>query len=74
MTDEKESKLKTFFCGWNAVGAFSEFCVRAIAPAEIELEPEEGEKTVKTYCWCCALWRGILIGGVAGLVVGALLW
>lgn len=67
-----ESKIKRFFCGYNPVGAFTEWVVRVGIPAEIELEPEEGEKTVKTYCWCCAVWRGIFVGFAIGVAVGVL--
>lgn len=64
------SKLKEFFCYDNhLLGKVSEAIVKAVVSAEMTAYTEDGTP-YKTYCWCCALWRGVLLGGIAGLVVG----
>lgn len=68
------SKLKEIFCyDTSPIGKFSEFVVKAVVSAEITVDTKEVDE-FKTYCWCCALWRGVLLGGVLGLVVGAILF
>ena len=59
------AKAKTVFCGYNPVGDFAALCCKG---AEITIdEPTE------TVCWCCAFWRGVLVGGVVGVLTGALI-
>lgn len=67
------SKLKEVFCydtSW--LGKVSEFMVKAVVSAEMTAYTEDGQ-AYKTYCWCCALWRGIAVGGLTGLAVGWLI-
>lgn len=64
------TKAKDLFCGYNPIGNTAEFFCRG---SQIELEPDGGKNTVTTYCWCCTFWRGVAVGGVLGLIVGALL-
>ena len=67
------SKLKEVFCyDTSPLGKLSEYLVKAVVSAEMTAYTEYGEP-YKTYCWCCALWRGIAVGGVAGLLVGVCL-
>lgn len=64
------SKLKEVFChDTSRLGKLSEFMVKAVVSAEMTAYTEDGQ-AYKTYCWCCALWRGIAVGGVIGLLVG----
>ncbi len=66
------SKLKEVFCyDTSLLGKFSEAIVKAVVSAEIEVDTKEVDK-FKTYCWCCALWRGIALGGVVGFILGAM--
>lgn len=66
-------KLKEVFCyDTSPLGKLSEYLVKAVASAEMTAYTEDGEH-YKTYCWCCALWRGIAVGGIAGLLVGVCL-
>ena len=67
------SKLKEVFCyDTSPPGKLSEYLVKAVVSAEMTAYTEDGEP-YKTYCWCCALWRGIAVGGIAGLLVGVCL-
>ena len=54
---EDDGVLKNTFCGFNPLGDFAD---RVCRGAEIELETDDGEHTVTTYCWCCCFWRGVL--------------
>lgn len=64
---QEDGFLKNFFCGFNVVGDFADLVCRG---AEIQLESDNGKDVCTTYCWCCCFWRGVLLGGVVGLVVG----
>lgn len=65
---DKEHILKRIFCGYNPVGDLAEFINRG---AEIDIDVEPGEKSVRTLCWCCTFWRGVLFGAIIGLLVGS---
>jgi hypothetical protein len=54
------------------IGKLSELIVKAGASAEITVDTREVDE-FKTYCWCCALWRGIAIGAVIGFIVGVVI-
>lgn len=63
-------KLKEAFCyetSW--LGRFSEAVMKFGVSAEITIDTSKLDK-LYTYCWCCALWRGVAIGAVAGFLVG----
>ena len=47
----------------------NEYLVKAVVSAEMTAYTEDGEP-YKTYCWCCALWRGIAVGGIVVIVTG----
>lgn len=67
------SKLKEVFCyDTSLLGKLSEFMVKAVVSAEMTAYTEDGVP-YKTYCWCCALWRGVAVGGLIGLTVGWLI-
>lgn len=67
------SKLKEVFCyDTSPIGKFSEMIVKAVISAEITVDTKDVDKFT-TYCWCCALWRGIALGGVVGFIVGGIL-
>lgn len=66
------SKLKEVFCyDTSLLGKVSEAIVKAYPSAEIDIDTKNIDH-IKTYCWCCALWRGVLLGGVVGFVIGLL--
>lgn len=67
------SKLKEVFCyDTSILGRFSEMIVKAVISAEIKVDTKDVDYFV-TYCWCCALWRGIAVGGIVGFIVGGIL-
>lgn len=67
------SKLKEVFCyADKPLGKFSEWVVKAGVSAEITIDTKDTDKII-TYCWCCALWRGIALGGLVGFIVGVLI-
>lgn len=67
------SKLKEFMCyDTSVMGKVSEALVKAFKSAEITVDTREVDE-FKTYCWCCALWRGIAIGAVIGFIVGVVI-
>ena len=47
------------------------FCYDTSPVGKITVDTREVDE-FKTYCWCCALWRGIAVGVVIGLTVGLL--
>lgn len=66
-------KLKKLFCYTTTpLGKLSEAIVKFGISAELTIDTRQMDE-LKTYCWCCALWRGIALGGILGLIVGALL-
>lgn len=66
------SKLKEVFCyDTSPIGKLSEWLVKVYKSAEITVDTREVDE-FKTYCWCCALWRGIAVGVVIGLTIGLL--
>lgn len=67
------SKLKAVFCyDTSLLGKLSEFVVKAVISAELTAYTEAGVP-YKTYCWCCALWRGVAVGTLGGFTVGWLI-
>lgn len=67
------NKLKKIFCySTSPIGKLSELIAKAVVNTAITVDVR-GVDEFNTYCWCCNLWRGILIGGVLGLVVGVLI-
>lgn len=63
-------KLKEFFCSdASPVGKLSEFMAKAVISAEVTIDTTDINE-IKTYCWCCTLWRGVLVGTVLGFIVG----
>lgn len=65
-------KLKEFFCSdTSPVGKLSEFMAKAVISAEVTIDTTDTNE-IKTYCWCCTLWRGVLVGAVLGFIVGVL--
>lgn len=67
------SKLKEIMCYTTSpIGKLSELIVKAGVSAEITVDTREIDE-FKTYCWCCALWRGIAIGAVIGFIVGVVI-
>lgn len=66
------SKLKEIMCyDTSVLGKFSEVLVKAVKSAEITVDTREVDE-FKTYCWCCALWRGIGVGVTIGFLAGLL--
>lgn len=66
-------KLKRLFCyDTSIIGKLSEALVKIGISAEITIDTRQLDE-VKTYCWCCALWRGVALGAVVGFLVGVLL-
>lgn len=67
------SKLKELMCyDTSPIGKLSEALVKAGVSAEIEVDVAGVDK-FKTYCWCCALWRGVAVGAIIGFIVGVVL-
>lgn len=66
------NKLKKLFCYTTSpLGKVSEALAKAVISTEITIDTRRMDE-IKTYCWCCNLWRGILVGGVLGFLVGVL--
>lgn len=67
------SKLKEVFCyDSSPIGKLSEFIAKAVISSEITVDTK-GVDEFKTYCWCCTLWRGIAVGLIVGISIGAML-
>ena len=64
--------LKDVFCGDNLVGDFTEWCCTVVKKPEVEVLPDEADGRYTTLCWCCTFWRGVLVGGLAGVIVGVI--
>lgn len=55
------------------LGKFTEWASTAIKSPDVEIPVQPGQKFVKTLCPCCVFWRGVLVGGLLGLLVGVVL-
>lgn len=55
------------------VGRLVHWISTAIKSPDVEIPIENGEKSITVLCPCCVFYRGLLVGGVAGLLVGYLL-
>lgn len=65
-------KLKELFCyDTSPIGKLSEAIAKAVVSSEITIDTKNIDE-IKTYCWCCTLWRGIAVGAVIGFIVGVL--
>lgn len=55
------------------MGRFTHRVSTAIKSPDMEVPVEPGAKTVKVLCPCCVFWRGVLVGGLLGLLVGVVM-
>lgn len=64
-------KVHQFFCfNTSPVGKFTHWVSTAIKSPDVEIPVEDGAESVTTLCPCCVFWRGVLVGGLSGLLVG----
>ena len=74
MENNEYGPVHRFFCFTSGpVGKFTHWASTVVKSPDVEIEVEKGKSTVTTLCPCCVFWRGVLVGGLLGLLVGSVL-
>lgn len=61
------NRIKTTLCGYNPLGDFAEL-VNHGTDTTIEITAEDRVRgSIRTKCWCCTFWRGIIVGVAIGI-------
>lgn len=73
LNEKFEDRLKETMCSeGKPLGKFAAWLARVFVPTTIEVDVR-GYDVFETYCWCCTLWRGVVVGGIIGAAVGLII-
>lgn len=71
-TTDHNPWYKRLLCGWNKIGDFADWVNRGTEIQYPVTPLDAGRGFIETRCWCCTFWRGVVIGGLLGVVAAGL--
>ncbi|QEY24779.1 hypothetical protein D0T90_10130 [Neisseria animalis] len=67
---DMSDKLKEWLCEEDKpLGRFTHWLARLGVSSKVVIDVRDFDE-FETYCWCCCVWRGLIAGGLIGLLAG----